>query len=479
MTAPAFEPANIDLFAFEHVHLVGIKGTGMAALAEILRSRSTSISGSDVADRFYTDDILDQIDVRPALGFDASHVPPETDLVIRSAAYGNDNPEIVAAERRGIPVLSYAEALGTLSRIAPSFAVAGVHGKTTTAALAGAMIQSASIPATVFVGSAVADFGNRAVLHRGDRFFVAETCEYRRHFLAFSPSVLLITSVEGDHQDYFTSDRDVAAAFVEFARRLPEEGVLIYCADDGGAAEVARQVRSERPGVTLMSYGRTGIADAVISDLPSTTGKSRFSISGFAGEWSTRIPGEHTVLNIAGAAMGVRELVGDTAVDWDAARRGVERFAGVKRRSEVVGEFRGVLVLDDYAHHPTAIETTLRGYRSFYPGRRIVVDFMSHTYSRTRALFERFARAFSDADVVIVNEIYASAREHSDKEPTGKELTQAIAKHHRSATFEPDFDAAAKFAVSLLHRGDVFVTMGAGDNFRIGQRVAKMLQERT
>lgn len=471
----------LSTLAGTRIHFVGIKGTGMTALAEIMHNRGALVTGSDVPEEFYTDRILSDLGLTVHTDFSAKHIHRKIDLVVHSAAYGEDNPEIAAADQAGLPRYTYPEILGALSRRSRSLAVSGVHGKTTTAALTGMVARELGIPATVVVGSAVEGFGDRATLQKGERYLIAETCEYRRHFLYYFPTVLLITSVEPDHQDFFPTREDMYNAFIDFGRNIVPEGTLVYCADDSGAAEVAQQISRNRPDVTVVSYGTEIPAEFQIQDIEMKAGEIGFSIRGVPGEWTLRMPGRHLVLNTAGALLSLRELLQKDGIeiDWSRARRGIYRFSGVKRRSEFLGEVDGVLFIDDYGHHPTAIRTTLSGYREFYPGRRIVVDFMSHTVSRTAALLSEFGSAFSDADIVLVNDIYTSARETGNGTVSVADLAQEIGKHHPQVFLEPDFSGAEERALGLLRRGDIFVTMGAGDNFRVAESVKRRMEINT
>ncbi|MCG8480885.1 MAG: UDP-N-acetylmuramate--L-alanine ligase [Spirochaetales bacterium] len=469
-----------------HIHMTGIKGTGMAALAEVLADEGAHLTGSDVGDRFYTDALLERIGVAPSVGFAADHVPPGAEVLVYSAAYDETNPERIEATRRSIPQFSYTEMLGALSRTRRSLAVSGVHGKTSTAAMIGAMIAADRTPATVVVGSAVEAFGGSATLRLGNEFLVAETCEYRRHFLDFSPHILLVTGIEVDHQDYFRDLKDVLDAFYEFALRLPDGGTLIYCADDPGATDIALTIADERPALTVRPYGFSvegvgGVGEPVVE-----SGRQRFSLTlpdveGAArtAPWSLSVPGRHMVANAAAAIHALAALTGppdDRRLQrW---REALARFSGTRRRSEIVGEAGGVLVMDDYAHHPTAIAATLAGYRAFWPDRRLVVDFMPHTYSRTAALLDAFAGSFAAADRVYLNDIYASARETNHGGIDGMTLFRATRSEHDEVHYRPDFDEAARDITASLRPGDLFVTMGAGDNFRIGAEVLRRLAAR-
>ena len=466
-----------------HIHLVGAKGTGMAALAEILADRGASLTGSDVAESFPTQEILDRLGLRPGVGFNAADLPAGTDRVIHSAAYERaDNPQLLAAAERGIPLSSYPEALGELSRSARSVAVAGVHGKTTTAALCGLLVDALRLPATVLTGAGVANFGGRATLIGGADYLIAETCEYRNHFANFEPSHAVVTSVELEHVDAFPTRAALVAAFVEFAASLPAGGTLIHSADDAGAAEVARLAAARRPDVRLQPYGETAAGPLRIGSLAEAAGATRMRLECLREPVTLRVPGRHNAGNAAAAVGVAGVLLGEQgrALD-DAAQTAIAaalgRYRGGKRRAEIVGECRGILVVDDYAHHPTELTATLAGLRAFYPGRRIVADFMSHTYSRTAALLDDFATAFADADEVLLHPVYASARERSDTTPeqAGRALCDAVAAHHPRVRWSATVADAGAYLSATLRRGDLLVTMGAGDNWRVGRRVLRLL----
>lgn len=459
------------------IHLTGVKGSGMAAMAELLHARGATLSGSDVADRFYTDAMLERIGLQPRVGFAAQHVPQQLDLLIYSTAYPKDNPERSAARARGIPELSYNEALGALSRMQPTLAVSGVHGKTTTTAMIGTMARD--LPITVLVGSAVPSFDGAATLRGGTDVFVVEACEYRRHFLSIQPTVLLVTSIEADHLDYFRDAQDVFTAFVQMADQLPQHGCLVYCADDSGARQLAAQLRNDRPELRQVGYGFDKHADVRLSGATTETGLQRawLQLPDRRVHLSLAVPGRHNLLNAAGAFAALHQIIDGGQPDRSDWAQRLREFRGTRRRSEVLGEVGGVLVMDDYAHHPSAIRATLRGLREFY-GRRILVDFMSHTYSRSAALLDDFAEAFGDAAVLVVNDIYASAREHASAQIDSAAFAQRLIDAHPDAHYRADFNEAARHLVDAALPGDVILTMGAGDNFRIAERVLTLLAER-
>ncbi len=469
-----------------NAYLVGIKGTGMCALAELLSKEGVRISGSDVSDEFYTDRILKELGIPYVETFASANVPENTDFVIHSAAYSSDsNPELVEAERKKVPILKYTQALGSYSGRFDSSAIAGVHGKTTTTALAGTLARAVGLPARILAGSAVGDFGGRSTLSLGNRFFIAETCEYRKHFLSFQPRRIVLTSVESDHQDFFPTYESIRDAFVEFILLLPVGGELIYCADDPGAAETVSLAMEKRPDLKLVPYGKYAGGPYRIESLEVTQERTVMKLAGFPEEFRLRVPGRHTALDAAAALALVSTLLriesgpaGMNDGKLEAVRLALENFRGSRRRSEIVGEAGGILVMDDYGHHPTAIRTTLEGLKAFYPSRRLVVSFMSHTYTRTAALLDEFASSFTSADEVILHKIYASAREKYSGGVDGRTLFERCSAQHPRVRYFEELMDATDILLDELKSGDLFLTMGAGDNWRLGRAVLEALEKK-
>ncbi|MCR5172637.1 MAG: UDP-N-acetylmuramate--L-alanine ligase [Treponema sp.] len=485
-----------------HIHFVGIKGTGMAALVEVLAARGAIITGSDVSERFYTDEILDKLGIK-ARGFSESNITDSIQYVVYSSAYNPEtNPDLKAAAAKKLPMLLYSEALGAISRTAYSVGVCGVHGKTTTTGLCGTLIASTDLHAQALAGSIISSFGSSCVMTNFDaggkkddkrHYFVAETCEYQRHFMAFSPQKIILTSVESDHQDYYPTFKDIQNAFVDYICLLPQNGQLIYCADDKGAVETARIAHSKRPDIALVPYGVNAEGDYKLTFGRVSSGKHFFTLGNF-GEYAICVPGDHNVRNAAAAfALSVELLKTDGKNPSDyltKLKTALCQFAGGKRRSEIVGRAKTpsgqeVIFIDDYGHHPTAIKTTLAGFREFYKGHKIIVDFMSHTYTRTAALLEEFASSFESADTVIINKIYGSAREKADETSvTGKILAEHACKYHKNVLYAKEFEEAASLAKKLLDEpsgkeypdGYLFVTMGAGDNWKVGSKLIELLK---
>lgn len=465
-----------------YVYFVGIKGTGVCAIAELIKNMGKKIAGSDIGETFYTDAILDELGIPYHEYFDPEHITGDIDLLVHSAAYSaENNPEIAEALRKSIPVLSYPEALGLYSAAFDSTGIAGVHGKTTTTAMCGALMQGLKLPAQILAGSAVSNFGGRSTLVLGDRYFIAETCEYRKHFLSFHPKRVIMTSVESDHQDFFPDYESIRNAFIDYCRLIPAGGALIYCADDPGACDVAGVMSSSRQ-IDVIPYGFKAPGDFHISDYRVGNGRAFFGIGAFDEELVLQVPGRHQAQNAA-AAIALASVLRNEA--WDeagrmAVKKALENFRGSKRRSEIIGEAGGILFMDDYGHHPTAIKSTLEGIRNFYPSRRLVVSFMSHTFTRTAALLDGFAGSLVSADVLFLHKIYASAREKFDGEISGKSIfdkVNDIADKNSELFYVDEPMDALEPLKKILKKGDIFLTMGAGNNWPLGEALYHYYQK--
>ncbi len=487
-------PDNIEKMK---LFFVGIKGTGMAALAEICTFRGAKVTGSDVEDKFYTDEILANLNITP-LVFDKNNITDDIDLVIHSAAYNVDShPELIEAKRRGIPLKLYAQALGDISQSSYSCAISGVHGKTSTTGITGTLVKAFDLPAQVLAGSIISSFTDSAInsctLNLGEKFFIAETCEYKRHFMQFSPRKIILTSVEPDHQDFFPTFEDIQQAFIDFANLLPEGGELFYCADDVGASSTVALIQQNNDDITCIPYGKTATGDYKITIGDVKDGKQYFNFALFEKDFPEgfylQVPGEHNVLNAVAASALVMSLCDSEQTmglkeKYLKLRIGFENFKGSKRRAEIIGNVpltdKNVLVMDDYAHHPTALKTTLHGFRKFYPDYYIIADFMSHTYTRTHALLDEFSQSFEYADEVILHKIYGSAREQYNGTVTGRSLFERTEKNHENVIYIEDFNETADYLlerIKKINKNVLFVTLGAGDNWHVGKILLEKLEK--
>lgn len=463
----------------KYFYIVGIKGSGCAAIAELLLSLGHKVSGSDISEKFYTDAILQELKIPYHENFDKSHITSDIDQIIYSAAYSSaSNVELAEAEKIGITCVVYPKALGEISlSFHKSAAIAGVHGKTTTTALAGTLVKYLGLPMSVLVGSGVSVFDGKSTFSAGDKAFIAETCEYKRHFLNFTPSHLILTSIEMDHQDYFTDYDDIRSAFKELILKLPLGGTLIYCADDKGALELATSIKNERSDLIFIPYGFNASGDYKIEKIYSQGEKLYFKIAKYNQEITLNVAGHHNALN-ATAVIALICSLANTNFDYDKINSALLMFKGSRRRAEIIGKTHNdILIMDDYAHHPSAIKTTIAGFKEFYPNRRMVVSFMSHTYSRTYALLDDFAKSLDGADVLLLHKIFASAREKFDGTISGMTLFDKCSNLRGDIYYFDEPTQSVSFLKDFLKAGDLFITMGAGDNFIIGQILIKEIGE--
>lgn len=487
-----------------HIHFVGIKGTGMAALVEILYYKGAIITGSDVNEHFYTEEILQKLGLK-SLSFSEDNITEKIQYVIYSAAYKLDvNPDLIGATKKNIPCILYSEALGLYSQKAFSCGICGVHGKTSTTGLTGTILKEIDLPSQVLAGSIIKSFGDTCTFtsplikdnnqdNNQKNIFVAETCEYQRHFMSFCPQKIILTSVESDHEDYYPTYESIRDAFVEYVCKLPPNGDLIYCCDDNGATEVCNIVKKLRNDINFIPYGTTAAGNFKLEYGKVENEQNSFKISLFNDDFFLKVPGKHEVMDaVAATALVCRllESYNKNPKDYkEQIKIGLQKFVGGKRRSEIISQFKNnngddVIIIDDYGHHPTAIKTTLEGFRAFYKNRKIIVDFMSHTYSRTQALLDGFSKCFSSADMVILHKIYSSARENpKDFNVNGKTLYEETCKHFNKENvfYSEEILDAKEFVINQLNQklldnykdGYLFITMGAGDNWVLGKEVEK------
>lgn len=444
------------------LHFVGAGGVGMSGLAEILLlSTPLEISGCDLS-RSENTDRLARLGARISIGHDPSHVR-DADLVVISSAVAESNPEVAAARAAGVPVIRRAEMLGEIMRLKQGIAIAGTHGKTTTTSLTGLVLTEAGFDPTIVVGGQVRILGTNARLGKGD-FLVAEADEFDRSFLQLTPDVAVLTNVEADHLDTYKDLDEIVDAFAAFANRVPFYGAVIGCADDAGVARVLPQVQRR-----VVTYGESAEASlqarAIRLESSGTTFEVWEAERGPLGTVRLPIPGRHNVANALAAIAVGREL----SIPFPRISEALSTFSGVIRRFETKGERDGVLVLDDYAHHPTEIRATLAAARQVYPDRRLVALFQPHLFSRTRDFAEDFGESLCRSDVAIVTDVYPS-RERPIPGVTGELVSRAAAAAgHRSVRYVADKKQVMCVLRSVLRPGDLLVTMGAGDVYRVGE----------
>lgn len=438
------------------IHFMGIGGAGMQPLAELVLRAGGQVTGCDSVFGPGAR-ALRQLGMTIHEGHDPSHLAGCGALVVTSAVEP-DHPEIVAAGTAGIPVLKRARALGAIVNRGKVVGIAGTHGKTTTTTLTTAVLEAGGLEPTGLVGGRVAAWGGN-LRAGGDRLFVVEADEYDRSFLTLDPSVAVVTTLEADHLDIYGSLEGVEEAFHTFLSRVPADGAVIGCADDRGVGRLLpRLAEGERRVVT---YGLNAGSMLRAEEVRTRGLESRFSVreeGRLLGEVTLRVPGAHNIRN-ALAAIGVARHLG---VSWPAIVEGLGGYAGVERRFERIGEAGGVLVVDDYAHHPTELDATLRAARDAFPGRRIVAVFQPHLYSRTRDFASEFGRALALADLAFVTAIYA-AREKPIEGVSGEMLVRTAADAGARVRYLAHRSALVAELEPELRAGDVCLMLGAGD----------------
>jgi UDP-N-acetylmuramate--alanine ligase len=450
----------------ESIHLIGIGGTAMTPLATISLQMGISVSGSDVSEPPWLE-ALQRLGATVQRGHRAEHVGA-VDLVVTSSAVPADNVEVQRARQRGIPVVKHSAALGALMRARRGIGVAGTHGKTTTTALLSVVLDSAGMDPTFHVGSQLRNYGLFGRYGRGE-LLVAEADEFDRRFLDYEPELALITSVEPDHLDYFGAFDRVVEAFQAFVGRIRPGGALLVCADDPVAAGLAPR------SSTRISYGWTDAADwRLLRWAPTGREGSEFTLRAPGGEIRelfVPLLGRHNASNAAGVVAAAAHL----GLSREAIARGLASFRGTSRRFEVIAEVGGTVVVDDYAHHPTAIRVTLEAARLHY-GCPIWVIFQPHTAHRTESLFADFVTCFAEADHVILAPTYRPAgREFDADDPSVRALVAAM--RHPDVRYAPAGEAA-DIAISEAQPGDLVMVMGAGDINAIEPRLIAGLRNR-
>jgi UDP-N-acetylmuramate--alanine ligase len=452
-----------------HLHFVGIGGVGMSGLAEIVRSLEFEVSGSDLR-AGSTTKRLETLGIRVDLGHQPENVHG-ADVVVRSTAIKNDNPELAQAKEFGIPVIGRAELLAELMRVKYGIAIAGSHGKTTTTSLVATALRAAGLDPTVAVGGKMAALGSNARLGGGD-LMVAEADESDGTFLRLSPAIAVITNIDPEHLDFWGSYEKLTDAFVEFSSRVPFYGLSVLCLDHPHVQTILPRIQGR-----YVTYGLSPQADyhaRGVRHRGLTTVFNAYRRGEPLGGFSLNMPGEHNVLNCLAAIAVADEL----AVPLDVTKKAMATFGGVGRRFSVVAEVGGVTLVDDYGHHPAEIRATLDAARAAFPadGHRIVVAFQPHRYSRTRDLFDEFIGAFLQSDRLVMTDIYA-AGEKAIEGVNSEALVEAIRKHgHQGVELVPACEDVAGHLAKLVRRGDVVLALGAGNINRCLGELAQLLE---
>jgi UDP-N-acetylmuramate--alanine ligase len=450
------------------VHFVGIGGIGMSGIAELLLNLGYGVSGSDLKESEITRRLA-SLGGKVVLGHRAENVGPDVDVVVTSSAVRRaTNPEAVAARARGIPVIRRAEMLAELMRLKDAVAIAGSHGKTTTTSLIATVLEHAGLQPTAVVGGKLNAFGSNARLGKGE-WIVVEADESDGSFLHLTPTIAVVTNVDAEHLDHYGTAEALHQAFVDFADRVPFYGLVVLCLDHPTVQHLIPRLSKRH-----VTYGISPQADWRADEVKLSAFSARFAVwhrGKRLGEVALKMVGAHNVLNALAACAVAHEL----GIPFERAAEALGEFAGVQRRFTVRGEAGGILVVDDYGHHPAEIRATLLGARASFPQRRIVCAFQPHRYTRTRDLMGDFATAFNDADVLVLGDIYAAGEEPIPG-VSGEKLHAAVrACGHRDATFVPDRAALATVLRARVRTGDLVLTLGAGDVTHAGEELLALL----
>lgn len=428
---------------YKKIHFIGIGGIGISALAYLALAEGKKVTGSDSGATALTDDLVES-GAHISIGHSVDNVNEDTELVVYTEAIDTENnPEFKKAKEMGIPVLSYFEALGQVSRTKKTIAVVGTHGKTTTTAMLGLALVKAGLDPTVIVGSKVKEFGGRNIyIGKGDLFAV-EGCEYRRSFLNLEPFGVVFLNCEAEHLDYYKDEEDYMLAYEELIQKIPTDGFLVANMEDKNVEKLTHECAGK-----VMRVGKDDI------------GKLNLKL---------KVIGDFNRLN-AVQAYKAAEAVG---AQPDDIRFALEEFGGTWRRLEVKGEFNGAVLIDDYGHHPTEVSATLKAIRDKYDGKRLICVFQPHQYSRTHLMINEFRGAFKDADKVIIPNIYEARDSDEDKVKIDAEkLVNLLAETHPDAEWGKGFDNTYKLLKKTVKKGDVVVTMGAGSIGELAERLA-------
>jgi UDP-N-acetylmuramate--alanine ligase len=454
--------------SIKKIHFVGIGGIGMSGIAEILIDEGFKVTGSDRAASENTDR-MKNLGATVYIGHDRKNVEPDVDALVYSSAVPPENPELVVAHQRKIPAIRRAEMLAEVMRLKYGIGIAGTHGKTTTTSMVGLVLMEGGVDPTVIVGGRLRGLaGSNARLGQGD-FIVVEADEFDRSFLSITPTIAVLTTLETDHLDCYRDLEDIKAAFIQFASKVPFYGFVVLCLDEPALQEIMSRLKKK-----IVTYGFNGQADLQAIDITHKQNRSIFTVvygGKELGQIELQIPGKHNVQNaLAAIAVGLQ-----LDVPFAKIKAGIEKFTGVFRRWEVKAEVNGITVVDDYAHHPTEIRATLAGAKSGWR-RRVVCVFQPHLYSRTRDFYEEFGRAFFNADVLVVTDVYP-AREEPIQGVSGELIVNSARDFgHKQVYYIPEKKDVPAFLSKIKQAGDMIITMGAGDIWKYGEEFVKSLK---
>lgn len=451
-----------------HIHCIGIGGSGMSGIAEVLLNLGYKVSGSDLHSTDVTQR-LSHLGGTVHIGHDPKNIEG-ADVVVISSAVTSRNVEVQAAKKSLIPVIPRAEMLAELMRLKYGVAIAGAHGKTTTTSMVAMVLANGGMDPTVVIGGKLNILGSNAKLGQGE-FLVAEADESDGSFLKLSPTIAVVTTIDEEHLDYYKDISEIKKAFLQFINKIPFYGLAVLSLDDQHIQSLIPKVEKR-----YITYGLTTQADFAARDIDLKGMKSSFDVlyrHRALGRFEVSVPGIHNIYNaLAAIAVGM-----ELEVSLDTIKRTLSEFSGVQRRFQIKGEIEGIIVVDDYGHHPTEIKATLSAAKRGWDRRTLVV-FQPHRYTRTRDLLGQFGTAFYYADSLILTEIYP-AGEEPIPDINGLRLYEVVKNHgHRDVVFIPEKGKILEHLLGVVQEGDLVITLGAGDIWKIGDELIKKLEKR-
>jgi len=455
----------------KNIHFIGIGGIGMSGIAEVLCNLGFTVSGSDLKRSKNTDRLETLFKVKIYEGHAAENIG-DAQVVVYSSAVKEDNPEVVLAKEKAIPVIPRAEMLAELMTLKPyAVAVAGTHGKTSTTSMVATILGHAGVDPTTVVGGVVDTLGSNARLGKSD-WFVTEADESDRSFLMLYPTIAVVTNIDKEHMESYKGMDDVVQCFTDFVNKVPFYGACVLCLDDPNVQLIIPRIKRRR-----VTYGMTAQADISASDIRYTDNfGATFTVTKgneVLGEISMPVPGQHNIYNALAATAVALEL----EIPFEKIAESFTNFKNANRRFQFKGEANGIAVVDDYGHHPTEITATLSAAKNGSNGRRTVVIFQPHRYSRTKELMAEFALCFNNADVLYVTDIYA-ASEKPLEGITAEALVENIKKYgHKNANYIGDVETAADKVIGNLQEGDLVITLGAGTITRLSDEILEKLKQ--
>ena len=449
-----------------HIHFVGIGGIGMSGIAGLLIHLGYKVSGSDLN----LSPITRRLEKKGGVIFQG-HKKSQVkgaNVVVTSTAITRDNPEVVRAKELSIPIIPRAEMLAELMRIKYSIAVSGAHGKTSTTSMISQILNTAGLDPTVIIGGLLKGLDTNA-LHGKGEYIVAEADESDGSFLKYAPAIAAVTNIDLEHLDFYRDIDDIKDKFVQFINSVPFYGLAILCLDNEHIQDILPRVK-----VRYTTFGMTAQSDLRARQISFMGNKSFFKVfqhEKLLGEINLNIAGKHNISNALASIAVALEL----NISFKTIKKALEQIEGVKRRLEVKGGKKEIIVIDDYGHHPTEIMATLTAIRESHMGKRLIVVFQPHRYTRTQGLFHEFTRSFYQSDILIVLPIYA-ASEKKIKGVDTQSLCEGIKKHgHKEVFYAPDFNEALSMVTRKVKKGDVVLTLGAGDIYNLGEKLLEVL----